>query len=152
MKITALEEYGLRCMILLAKRGPGESLTLPELAKLERLSLPYAGKLLMILRKGKLVSASRGRSGGYLLSKSPDSITIKEIFQALGDGIYTPNHCTKFTGEMDACVHTDDCSVRSIWKSFDNFFGAFLEKISLSDVASNKVEIFNPNVLELRKK
>jgi len=152
MKITALEEYGLRCMILLAKKGPGESLTLPELAKQECLSLPYAGKLLMILRKGKLVSASRGRKGGYLLCKPPDSITIKEIFQALGDGIYAANHCSKFTGDAEICVHTDDCNVRNIWKSFDNFFGAFLESISLSDLASNKVEIFDPNFLELKRK
>ena len=144
MKVTALEEYGLRCMIMLARNGLHESLTLPQLAKNEGLSIPYAGKLLALLRKGGLVSAARGRNGGYILAKPAEMITIKEIFEVLGEGIYSTKHCAKFTGEAAVCVHKDDCNVRSIWQSFDNFFGAFLEKFTLWDVVSGKINVFVP--------
>ena len=67
MKVSALEEYGIRCMVLLA-RQEGGSLTLPEISEAEGLSISYAGKLLNILKKAGLVKSVRGRLGGYALT------------------------------------------------------------------------------------
>ncbi len=141
MKITALEEYGFRCMLLLARRGHEASLSLPDFAEMEGLSLPYAGKLLMILKEAGLVKAVRGRNGGYLLTKEPENIWLKEIFDALGDPVFSPEYCDRFTGENDACVHNDDCTVRHIWKSFDGFIGNMLSRVSLADVAAGDVDL-----------
>ena len=52
MKITAQEEYGLRCLLRLARSGEGHSLTIPEVAAAEGLSVPYVAKLLSVLRQG----------------------------------------------------------------------------------------------------
>jgi Rrf2 family protein len=141
MKITALEEYGFRCMLLLARSGQNVSMTLPAFARSEGLSVPYAGKLLMILKKAGLVMASRGRNGGYLLTKMPEDIRLKEIFDALGDPVYSPAHCDRFTGENDTCVHDDDCTVRHIWKSFDGFIGNMLSRVSLADIAAGDIDL-----------
>src|SRR5262249_40415094 len=64
MKITAQEEYGLRCLLRLAKAAEGQSLTLPEVATAEGLSVPYAAKLLSVLRHAGLIESVRRRSGG----------------------------------------------------------------------------------------
>lgn len=136
MKITALEEYGFRCMVLLAHSGQKESLTLSDFAEGEGLSLPYAAKLLMILKKAGLVRAIRGRNGGYVLTKDPANIKLKEIFDALGDPVFSPDYCDRFTGENDICVHTDDCVVRHIWQSFNMFIGSMLSRVSLADIAA----------------
>ena len=53
MKITALEEYGLRCMLLLADSGSRMPLTITEISAKEGLSIPYTGKLLMILKQAR---------------------------------------------------------------------------------------------------
>ncbi len=140
MKITALEEYGFRCMLLLARRGHKVSLTLPDFAENEGLSVPYAGKLLMILKKAGLVKAVRGRNGGYVLTKTPEDIRLKEIFDALGDPVFSAGYCDRFTGENDACVHNDDCTVRHIWKSFEGFIGDMLSRVSLADVAVGDID------------
>lgn len=141
MKITALEEYGFRCMLLLARRGDKVSLTLPDFAESEGLSVPYAGKLLMILKKAGLVRAVRGRNGGYVLTKMPEDIRLKEIFDALGDPVYSPAHCDRFTRENEACVHNDDCTVRHVWKSFNGFIGNMLSQVSLSDIAAGDIDL-----------
>jgi Rrf2 family protein len=140
MKITALEEYGFRCMLLLARRGHEVSLTLPDFAESEGLSVPYAGKLLMILKKAGLVKAVRGRNGGYVLTKMPEDIRLKEIFDALGDPVFSAGYCDRFTGENDACVHNDDCTVRHIWKSFEGFIGDMLSRVSLANVAAGDID------------
>ena len=39
MKVTALEEYGLRCMVRLARAGEGQALSLAEIGEGEGLSI-----------------------------------------------------------------------------------------------------------------
>ena len=50
MKFSALEEYGLRCLIQLARR-PEEVVTIAELAEWESLTAPQVGKLMGMLRR-----------------------------------------------------------------------------------------------------
>jgi Rrf2 family protein len=123
-------------MVLLARSGRKESLTLSDFAEAEGLSLPYAAKLLTILKKADLVRAVRGRNGGYVLTKDPENMKLKEIFDALGDPVFSPDYCTRFADENDLCVHTDDCVVRHIWQSFSMFIGNMLSQISLADIAA----------------
>ena len=141
MKITALEEYGLRCMLLLADCHDGEYLTLPDFQAKEGLSIPYAAKLLMVLKKANLVQSTRGRNGGYSLAKPAGQIMLKEIFEALGEPAYTSTHCSRHAGMLDICVHTEECKVRDIWKSFDSFMSLVLDKITLADLVAGKLDL-----------
>jgi Rrf2 family transcriptional regulator, iron-sulfur cluster assembly transcription factor len=143
MKITSLEEYGIRCMLLLAKCRPDETLTLPDFRIQEGLSIPYAAKLMTLLKKAGLVKSVRGRSGGYQLSKEPDKIFLREIFEALGDSAFSSAHCAKYTGLNEVCVHAGDCRVLDIWKTFDISISKILDKITLADVANGKLEILD---------
>jgi Rrf2 family protein len=65
MKISAQEEYGLRCLVQLAGLKEGESLTLPQIAELEGISSANAGKLMWLLNKAGFVNSTRGTKGGY---------------------------------------------------------------------------------------
>ena len=84
MRITALDEYGLRCLLAIAVKGPGAQLSIPEIAELEGISESYVGKLLSLLKKGKLINAVRGRAGGFSLAHSPEDITLLEAVTTLG--------------------------------------------------------------------
>ncbi len=143
MRITALEEYGFRCMLLLAKHGLSSSLTLTEFAEHERLSIPYAAKLLALLKKAGLVKSVRGRNGGYALTRDPEKILLNEIFDSLGDRVFSPEHCDRYTGNEEFCIHTGDCSVRHIWMSFDGFISGMLSRITLAEVATGEIDLFN---------
>ena len=134
MKITALEEYGLRCMLLLARSGNEGPLTISEIGSKEGLSVPYAGKLMMILKQAGLVKAVRGRRGGYVLARAPESVLLKEVFDALGEPVYSGRHCQRYTGEREQCVHHSDCNVRLMWSAFSQYIGGMLQQISLADM------------------
>ena len=54
MKISAQEEYGLRCLVQLANLSPTESLTLPQIAEREGISTANAGKLMWLLKSSQL--------------------------------------------------------------------------------------------------
>jgi Rrf2 family protein len=141
MKITALEEYGLRCMIQLAKNNAKPFLTLPDFKKREGLSIAYAGKLMMILKKAGLVQAARGRKGGYALTRPPEEISLTEIFDALGNRIFPTAYCEEHAGIHRICINHGDCRVRDIWRSVDDFFGRLFERITLADIASGNLDL-----------
>ncbi len=140
MKVTAIEEYGLRCMILLA-RNQELSLTLPEISAREGFSQPYAGKLLMILKQAGLVRAARGRRGGYVLARPAQDILLKDIFGALGEPVFSASHCERFSGESDTCIHVDDCAVKDVWGAFNEFVTDYVARTSLADLAIGKTQL-----------
>src|SRR5215469_16076105 len=78
MKITSQEEYGLRCLMRLARVEDGHSLTIPEIAAAERLSPPYVAKLLSVLRQAGLIASVRGRTGGYHLTRPAAEVSLGE--------------------------------------------------------------------------
>ena len=76
MKISAQEEYGLRCLLQLANLPAGESLTLPQIAELEGISTANAGKLMWLLNKAGFVQSTRGTKGGYFLARPAADIFV----------------------------------------------------------------------------
>ncbi|HEY3174731.1 MAG TPA: Rrf2 family transcriptional regulator [Candidatus Polarisedimenticolia bacterium] len=141
MKVTAQEEYGLRCMMQLANSSPQRPLTIHEIAEREGLSSAYAGKLMNLLRDGGLVDSVRGRSGGYLMARPPDRISVSEIMAALGGIIYEDHYCERFPGDEDTCVHVGDCSVRSLWGMLQETVERVLSRTTLADLMDTEQRV-----------
>ncbi len=86
MKISAHEEYGLRCLVQLARAEmDGESLTLNQIAEREGLSVANAGKLMWVLNKARLVQSQRGTKGGYTLARPANDIRLNEVIRILDE-------------------------------------------------------------------
>jgi len=134
MRISSLEEYGLRCLLALATQGPESQLTIPEIAQKEGLSEPYVGKLLSLLKKGNLIKSVRGRKGGFTIARPANEITLLEAVTTLGGPLIENDHCTKFTGILQRCVHYDCCSVRYVLGGLVAYIGEFLSKTTLADI------------------
>jgi Rrf2 family transcriptional regulator, iron-sulfur cluster assembly transcription factor len=134
MKITAQEEYGLRCALQLARAGTTGSLTVTEIASREGLSTPHAGKLLAMLRRGGLVRSARGRAGGYTIVRPAETISAAEVLRILGTSPWQEGHCRRHRGNLVDCVHTQGCSVRSLWGSLDVIVDRLLGGVTLADL------------------
>ncbi len=140
MKLSTQEEYGLRCLLQMA-RHEGESVTIAELARCEGLSSPNAAKILRVLRKGGLVKATRGQAGGYLLARAASEINVGEALAVLGGRLYDPRCCDKHAGMEASCHHLSDCSIRSVWRLVQGAVDQVLERFSLKDLLRNEREM-----------
>jgi Rrf2 family protein len=141
MKITSQEEYGLRCLMRLARIGSQHSLTIPEMAAAERLSPAHAAKLLAVLRQAGLVESVRGRAGGYRLARSPEQITIGSVMRILGEPLFDqPGYCQRHAGiETNGnCVHQGDCTLRAMWQTLEQWMRHALDTITLADFLQNE--------------
>jgi len=165
MKFTAQEEYGLRCILSLARtsgsagcpdggapaggareqaaaprvaHAEAADVTVAEIAALEGISIQYAGKLFRILGKSGLLESVRGRKGGYRLSRPATAITVAEILAALGGTIYSEVTCERYVGDRDSCVHTTDCSIRSLWSGLQHLVDEVLSRLTLAELIGNE--------------
>ena len=135
MKITAQEEYGLRCLLQVAQLTIKEKLaSLEEIASAERISTDYAAKLLSALRQVNLVESVRGKNGGYRLTKSPEKIYLDEVIRSLSGELFESESCQQFPGNDTKCVHISCCSIRSVWLSVSHILFSVLKQITLKDL------------------
>jgi Rrf2 family iron-sulfur cluster assembly transcriptional regulator len=138
MRISAVEEYGLRCLLALARQGQGKQLSIPDIAEMEGLSVPYVSKLLAILRKAGLVTAERGRSGGFTIARPLEQISVYEVLFVLGGPLIDPAHCQKHSGQLDQCIHLENCSVHDVLGGLAGYVKEFLSRTTLQDLAVNQ--------------
>lgn len=138
MKITSQEEYGLRCILQLTHVPKGEVVSVKEIAKKEGLSTAYVEKLLRLLARAGLVHSLRGAKGGYIMNRSPAQLTLGEVLRALGTVQTTEHICNSFTGERDACVHFNGCSLRSVWAGLTTYIQRFLDQTTLDELLEDE--------------
>ncbi len=141
MKISKQEEYGLRCILQLARVGHGVSISVTEISKTEGLSTDYVTKLLILLRKSGLVASVRGINGGYTLTRPPEQITLGEVMRSLGGFFYSREMCSEFPGKLDACSHMGSCGIRPVWMVLARQIYATLGRTTLSDMIQEEKEV-----------
>jgi Rrf2 family iron-sulfur cluster assembly transcriptional regulator len=140
MKISAQEEYGLRCLLRLASSDK-PSLTLPEIGAREGLSTPYVAKLMAVLRDAGLIESVRGRLGGYRLAKSPEEIGLGSLLLVLGDPLFDEDdYCHRHAGTSPdgICVHNGDCSLKALWATLEQWMRGTLNQITLADLIEHE--------------
>ncbi len=149
MKFSSQEEYGLRCLLRIARDAGDKGLTIPEISHAEKLTTSNVAKLLRILRIGGFLDSSRGQTGGYTLSKNPEEIPLADIMNVLGGRLYDNEFCNAHTGFESICSNSIDCSIRSLWQMVQKAVDEVTTKITLRDIlASNenlvtKIDIYN---------
>jgi Rrf2 family protein len=134
MKFSTQEEYGLRCLIQIAKEGADGSLTIQEIGKREGLTTPHVAKLLMILRKSGLIKSTRGQAGGYTISRAAKDIVVGDVLAVLGGRLYDDNFCDRHVGTNDVCSHSVGCAVRDLWEDVQEAIDSVVNQITLADL------------------
>ncbi len=141
MKLSAQEEYGLRCLLYMTRHGEEKSHSIPEISRAEGLSVPNVAKLMRILRLGGLVASVRGQAGGYTLSKPSDQVTIAEVLSLLGGSFFGPHFCDRHAGLERSCAHSADCSLRLLWSNVQRTLDAILTRTTLRDLLRTEEEM-----------
>lgn len=142
MKFSSTEEYGLRCMLQMARKGEKGTTTIVELAQKENLTPAYVAKIMSVLRKGAMVQSIRGQSGGYKLARPPQEINVNEVLEALGGKFFSQEeYCSTPSGEHNVCIHSMDCAIRSLWIGLSNSMTGYLKKCKLSDLVMTESEM-----------
>jgi Rrf2 family protein len=134
MKFSTQEEYGLRCLLQIARRQAEGGLTIPQVSEAEGISPTHAAKLLRILRTGGFLKSARGQVGGYTLARPADRIFVSDVLAALGGRLFGADFCERHSGAESACAHSGGCSIRSLWSTVQTVVDGVLSHTTLKDL------------------
>ncbi len=134
MKLTAAEEHGLRCLLQIARKGPGGSATIAEIAGREGMTEAHAAKTLRALRTAGLVASTRGQAGGYGLARPAHQLMVREVLLLLGEPLFADGFCDRHAGIAARCRHASDCSIRAVWRKVQAAVDAALAGLTLQDL------------------
>lgn len=87
MRLTSKGRYAVRAILDLTFNSNGRPVRLQEISERQKISLHYLEQLFRRLRKGAVVKSVRGPGGGYVLSRSMDEISIKDVLVSVGENI-----------------------------------------------------------------
>lgn len=124
--------YGLRCLLELSRRQDHGPVSLRAIAETQDVSMKYLESIFHLFRQAGIVQSVRGGAGGYMLSRSPEAITVKDVVEAI-DG---PFNLIKCLEDPSACKRAETCETRDFWAEFQGSVSGFLGARSLRDLLS----------------
>ena len=112
MELSTAGEYAIRGMLVLASRHGDGPVNLDEICRVRGLSKSreYMTKIFGVLAKADLVTAVRGRGGGYRLARPPKDISLLDVIEAV-EGPLALNLCQH---DPPQC-REPGCPVRPVW-------------------------------------
>ncbi len=128
MKISTKGRYALRIMIDIAEHEP-QITSVNELAARQEISVKYAEAIVGALSRAGLLVSRRGKTGGYVLSKSADAITAGDILRA-GEGSLATVAC--LSAPVNPCPRAAGCKTLPFWRALDRHIAGFCDSVSLS--------------------
>ncbi len=128
MKLSTRAKYGLRLCFLMGLSNDTVSLT--QLVKQTNLSAKYLENILLKLRRGGIVSAERGASGGYRLNKPANEISVNDVLVCLDDG-FEFSECV-----TDSC-HDEYCPNKRVFKRVYSEINAILKATTVDDMIND---------------
>ncbi|NQV42844.1 MAG: Rrf2 family transcriptional regulator [Candidatus Marinimicrobia bacterium] len=131
MKLSAQEEYGIRCLLHIGRRTEMGGSNISTISRAEKITPSNTAKLVRILRMNGFVESSRGKDGGYTLAKAPEDILLSEVFEVLGGKLFDEGFCDHYAGTGNVCVHFDHCTVRSFWCAIQSVLDHVLSQTTL---------------------
>jgi len=141
MKITYKSDYALKAVLDLALRHEGrEPVSIHDTAKRIDAPVKFLEQIYSGLKTHGIIESRRGSSGGYLLAKTPEKITVGEIIRLI-EGPTEPISCIKqdYTG----CDEMYTCVFRSIWEDIHNATSHILDNVDFKELAVRYDSIHN---------
>tara|TARA_Y100000590_G_scaffold457141_1_gene609114 strand:- start:227 stop:661 length:435 start_codon:yes stop_codon:yes gene_type:complete len=144
MKLTSKGRYAVMAMADLANTNANEPINLTEISLRQGISISFLEQIFLKLKKNNLVQSSRGPTGGYLLSKSPDEIKLSSIIKAVNEEVKTVG-CKK-ESKKGCNGKSMKCITHDLWDDLEVHINNFFEKNTLKDIiyrANNKQREIN---------
>ena len=108
-----------------------------HISEAEALPAAYLEQIMASLRRADLVGGTRGARGGYVLTRSPEDITLTELITAL-EG---PIQLAECPGGPSCCASPETCAVREVFDSAEAALHGVFDNRRLSDIVRRRNQL-----------
>ena len=135
MKITQEADYALRICSALAKE---ESASSPQLAAALCIPPRFILKVLHKLSDAGIVRSTRGSGGGFSLAESADTITLRQIIEAV-DGSIAIRHCL-LNNDCNFQNNKNKCRFHAVFETVNSIIISRLDSLTISDIVNEDLQ------------
>lgn len=130
MQLTNTTDYAIRIVCYLASEN--RMVTTAELSRELKVPASYIPKITKQLKEKRIIKATEGANGGYMLEKQPEEISLMNVIA-----------CTETTMAISRCLekdgycsrdYTNCCKVHKVLLDLQNTYNDRLENVKISDI------------------
>ncbi len=136
MKLTTKSRYGTRLILDIAVYGKDKPVPLSDVSSRQNISVKYLEQITRKLKKAGIIDSCRGPSGGHMLAKSPDEISIGQIVRILEDSTVIADCADQKKKVCAICDRAGECLSRWVWVEAGRAMYDCLDKITISSLLS----------------
>ena len=129
MKISTRGRYALKIMMDLATSPADEFVSLKAISERQQVSMKYLEQIIALLSRAGMLESSRGKSGGYRLTKAPSEYTAGDILR-VAEGSLAPIKCVE-----TKCSNSENCSTFAFWEGLNRAINDYIDSTTLADLA-----------------
>lgn len=138
--LSQQSRYALKALIHLASQSPDKPHSTADIAAASNVPRKFLEAILLDLKIAGIVYSTRGKAGGYTLSRPPEEITFGEVIRVT-DGPLALIHCASknFYRRCLDCPDEDACALRRIMIEARKQLSAVLDNHTLADALSGRI-------------
>ena len=134
--------YALRSILYMLKNGNENRYTVVQMAKELAIPQPFLSKILQQLSKSKIISSSKGRGGGFFLSKADLQRPLLDVIVCIeGENVF--KNCILGLRE---CSDKNPCILHNHYKGFRDGICKDICNRSIEDLLKNPMLLENSQV------
>ncbi|MFA5905467.1 MAG: Rrf2 family transcriptional regulator [Desulfobacula sp.] len=141
MRLTTKSRYGTRLILDIAVYGKKKPVPLSDVSSRQNISVKYLEQITRKLKKAGLIDSCRGPSGGHMLAKSPDKISVGQIVRILEESTVIADCAEQKKKICGICNRAGECLSRWVWVEASRAMFDCLDKITISSLLSNKEKV-----------
>lgn len=136
IRISRKCEYALRAVFELAVRGAGHPVKIHDIAASQNIPPRFLEVILNELRHAGLVQSRRGNAGGYMLARSPQRLTVKQVIEHIQGLIAVrAQNGERANGGRYFC---GDNAFEALWASVGKTVSGICESMSFAELVASE--------------
>lgn len=137
MHLTKKSKYALLGLAYLVSRDRGTTVPLAEVAEAQSLPATFLAKIFQELARHGVLEADRGRGSGYMLSRPPAEVRVREVVEAV-EGPMALKQCLLWSND---CGEEDPCPLHYRLEQLHAQLDDVLNEITLADYADKTAHV-----------
>jgi len=133
MRLTSKSEYALLALVYLARQPHDAYIRVDKIATEQNIPPQFLEQILLILKRGRVLTSLKGQHGGYRLAKPAHDITLAEVIRLI-DGPLAPTESVSLNFYRSTPIEKEQALVQVFAKVRDCML-AILENTTLANLS-----------------
>ena len=133
MRLSTQSRYGVRAIFDIAYHSAGLETQVKEISRRQGISQRYLEQIFQKLKRAGIVRSKRGPTGGYLLGKKPEDITLGEVIKVT-EGNISPVLCVSPADSTQPCERSGECVTKIVWNEAGKRLKDYFDSVTVKDL------------------